>query len=165
MPTDQGKQYLIKSHYNLIEQLEAIVVRRLNSKVVKDFIQNKLIQTYSIPSLLIVNRRPEFKKEVKIVYKELRIQRIVVSIYNLRANSIIKGSYFSLASTLAKLTNSIRKGQIKLQGPALFTKQTTIRASYSQMPFHLVRGYKLVVLLEISTLLQRIINQLVNMST
>jgi len=67
-----------------------------------------------MPGLLIVDRGPKFKKKVKIICKELGIWRIVVSIYNLRANSIIEGGYFSLANTLAKLTNSTRKGWIKL---------------------------------------------------
>ena len=165
MPTDRGKRYLIEGRCDLTGWPEATAVRRLDSKAVKDFIWDKLIWTHGMPGLLIVDGGPEFKKEVKTVCEELGIRRIVVSAYNPRANGIVEGGHFSLASTLAKLTNGTGKGWTKLQGPALFAERTTIRASHGQTPFHLVRGYEPVVPLETSTPSWRVINWSVDMST
>ncbi|PMD16209.1 hypothetical protein NA56DRAFT_580917, partial [Hyaloscypha hepaticicola] len=61
-------------------------------KVIK-FIYNEIIYRYSIFGKLKINRGSEFKKNVIIEFKKLRIARIVISVYNIKANSIVEYKY------------------------------------------------------------------------
>ena len=64
----------------------------MSIKVIK-FIYNKIIYRYSVFGKLKVDRGSEFKKSIITEFKKLEITRIVISIYNTRANSIVKCKY------------------------------------------------------------------------
>ena len=53
--------------------------------------------------VVLVNGGSEFEEDLITLLKNLRIKRVVISPYNLRANSLNERGYFSIALALAKL--------------------------------------------------------------
>ena len=53
--------------------------------------------------VVLVNGGSEFEGDLITLLKNLRIKRVVISPYNLRANSLNKRGYFSITLIFAKL--------------------------------------------------------------
>ena len=53
--------------------------------------------------VVLVNGGSKFEGDLIVLLKNLRIRRVVISPYNLRANSLNERGYFSIALALAKL--------------------------------------------------------------
>ena len=56
------------------------------------FIYNKIIYKYKVFGKLKINKDLKFKKKI-IKFKKLNIIRIIIFIYNIRINNIIKYKY------------------------------------------------------------------------
>ena len=61
----------------------------MNIKVIK-FIYNKIIYKYNIFKKLKINKNLKFKKKVIIKFIKLNIFKIIIFIYNIKVNDIIK---------------------------------------------------------------------------
>ena len=61
-------------------------------KVAK-FIYNKIIYKYNVFKKLKINRNLKFKKKVIIKLKKLNIIKIIIFIYNIKVNNIVKYKY------------------------------------------------------------------------
>jgi hypothetical protein len=70
--------------------VEAKFIKTLISVKVAKFIYNKIIYKYNVFGKLKVDGNLEFKKKVIIELKKLGIIRIVIFVYNIRVNNIVK---------------------------------------------------------------------------
>ena len=89
----KGYNYLFIIKDNFSGWVKVKSIKTLISIKVIKFIYNKIIYKYSIFGKLKVNKGSEFKKSIIIEFKKLGIARIVIFIYNIRVNSIIKYKY------------------------------------------------------------------------
>jgi len=53
--------------------------------------------------VVLVNSGSEFEGDLVTLFKNLRIKRVVISPYNLKANGLNEKGHFSIALVLAKL--------------------------------------------------------------
>jgi len=53
--------------------------------------------------VVLVNSGSEFEGDLVTLLKNFRIKRVIISPYNLRANSLNERGYFSIALVLTKL--------------------------------------------------------------
>jgi hypothetical protein len=70
--------------------------------MLRRFIVN-LIYRFSIISVVVINSRPEFKKEFPPLLKELGVLYIVISLYNPKANNINERGYYLISIALRKI--------------------------------------------------------------
>lgn len=150
MPPDQGQKYLLEARCDLSGFLEAQPMREANSRNVRLFLETHLICRYGLPGIVVVDGGSEFKGELKTACEQLKIARVITSSYNPRANGIVEGGHFSLASSLAKTGDGKAKGWVKRLPVALFADRTTIRRSHGTTAFNITYGYDPVVPLEVS---------------
>ena len=64
----------------------------MSVKVIK-FIYNKIVYKYNIFGKLKINKNLKFKKNIIIKFKKIKIIKIIISVYNIRINNIIKYKY------------------------------------------------------------------------
>ena len=76
---------------------------------VESFIRRSIFLYYSLLVTIVINSSLEFKKEVIIILKYIGINRISISLYNSRVNSINEVSYIPIIIVLVKITNSTGK--------------------------------------------------------
>jgi len=157
MPTDHGMRYLIEARCDLSGFVEAQPLRAANSKNIASFLETHLVHRYGLPGTVVVDGGTEFKGELKTTCEAMKISRVVTSAYNPRANGIVEGGHYTLASALAKTGKGQAKGWVKRLPVALFADRTTIRRSHGKTPFCIVYGYEPVVPLEIDTPTWRLI--------
>ena len=84
---------LVITRDDFLEQVKARSLKNLTSKKITKFIQEEIIYKYSLFRQLKVNSRLEFKKVVIQELNKLEINRIIISAYNFKGNSIIKREY------------------------------------------------------------------------
>jgi hypothetical protein len=64
----------------------------MNIKIIK-FIYNNIIYKYKIFGKLKINKDLKFKENIIIRFKKLNIIKIIIFIYNIKVNNIIKYKY------------------------------------------------------------------------
>ncbi|KAB5515051.1 hypothetical protein GE09DRAFT_906509, partial [Coniochaeta sp. 2T2.1] len=82
---------------------------KASSKAIYKFLIRDIFYRYGIPGIVVVNGGSENKGIVVDLYKRFGVHRVVISVYNARANSIVENGYLSLLSILAKSSGGTSK--------------------------------------------------------
>ena len=108
------------------------------------FIWQDIIYCYELFQRLIINREDKNIKEIIRLLNKMKIQKIQVLAYNLKANGIIEKGYEPIKNALSKM-----EGKWIINLPAiLFANRITTNASTGYMPFYLVYGRELILLVK-----------------
>ena len=66
----------------MIRFLETRPLRKANTKNMKQIFYNDIIFRYSLSNIIIIDRRSEFKKELKEFYKAIEVARVMILAHN-----------------------------------------------------------------------------------
>ena len=112
MPSEQeGKKcFLLEARDDLTGFVEIKILPDRKAILVRRFLEYDIFLRWGLPLCVVVDGGSEFKKEVIEILRQLKIQRVVISPYNSRANGINEQGYIPIATALAKITKGIGKG-------------------------------------------------------
>lgn len=158
LPPAGGKKALVEARCGLSGYPEAEALSVVTAKTIYAFLWRYVICRHGVPGILVVDRGSENKGEVEEACKDLAIARLVVSVYNPRANGILEEGHFLIASSLAKMTQGSGKHWPKLISVALLADRTAIRASHGCSSFFIVHGYNPILPMEVSLPSWKVLN-------
>lgn len=101
---EDGLKAVIGARDSLSGWLEARVVRRINGKAVKQFIEEDIICRYGVPLEIVTDIGPENRSEVVNWLKQRGIKRVQISPYHPESNGPIERSMRTMKDALSKMT-------------------------------------------------------------
>ena len=145
MPSVQSgkKCFLIEARDDLTGFVEASILPDKSSASVRRFLQNDIFLRWGLPLCIVVDGGSEFKGEVKSILWQLKVQRVVISPYNSRANGINEQGHIPIATSLAKYTNGTGKYWRDFLPYVLHADRTTVRGPLQgRSPFSMIHNYE-----------------------
>ncbi len=139
---------MLEAQYDLIRFVMAKPFWKNDADNTKKFLWNQIICKYGMPMKVVVDGGPENREQLKQYCEEIGIKRVVISIYNLTANSTVEMGYVSIANMLSKLTGGMGTNWLKHLPIVIFVDQTSIHSPYGRTPFELIYGHEALLPIE-----------------
>ncbi len=98
---------------------------------------------------VVIDGGSENRKQLKQYYKEIGIKWVVINIYNLTANGVVKVGYMSITNMFSKLIGGIGTNWLKYLLIVIFVDQISIHSFYKRISFELMYGHEILLLIEI----------------
>jgi hypothetical protein len=84
-----------------------------------------------------VDGGPENKDVVEQLAADYGIKRVIISVYNFKANGIIERGYLPIVNAFAKITDGGEGNWVQNLHAVLWADRTTVRKSTGYTPFYL----------------------------
>lgn len=110
MPTDKGMEYTAEARCDLEGWPEAMPMGKANAKTMANFLITRVFIEHGLPGILVVDGGPENKGVLTDLCQRYSIRKVVMSVYNARANGTVKNSHLSIFATISKTLGDKGKG-------------------------------------------------------
>ena len=149
IPPSRGYRYLIIIKNNFSGQVEIRVLKTIIAENIAYFFQKNIIYRHGIFTRLVVNGGPKNKGLIKDLVIRYSIDRVVISVYYLQANSMVEQGYGTIIAALLKLTQGGGSNQVKHLPVVLWADKTTYRASTGITPYEIEYANRAVLPIEL----------------
>ena len=68
-----------------------------------------LIRRFRVILIVVINSNPKFLVEFKAIAKAIKFKIIIIILYNLKANKVVKASYYIIATLFLKLRDKANR--------------------------------------------------------
>ena len=139
--------------------LEGKALRHTNMELIRDFIQKKIFCRWGIIPVIILDGGPENRGLKKYILDKYKTQVKITLAYHLASNGMIEIGHKLIKDALLKITDSTRKGQVKLLPLILFADRITAKRTTGMTPYKILMGEDIILLIKTKVLTQIILLQ------
>jgi len=143
------KHYIVVICKDLFKWVEAQALTQATLLIVAHFLWENIITQHKLFNKLICDDKSENKMWIKDLTDLYKIDCIVMSVYNLNVNNMMKHRHKFLINELTKMTNENLEKWMNLLSLILWINQITICRNISKILYELFYKYSCVLSIEV----------------